>query len=310
MVGPVLRALDPRPDARIVDATLGLGGHAEALLRELGPAGRVIGIDRDSEMLALASERLAPFGERFRGVQARLGFLGDVLRGQGLDSVDGILMDLGVCSAHLDDPERGFSFRANAAHVPLDMRMDRSRGETAAGFLARVDEDELCEALRASDVPAPRRVARALCAGRPLRTVGDLLGALENVKLPHQTRKARQTRKAPRRHHPATLVFQALRMAVNEELAELESALDASIEWLAPHGRLAVLSYHSGEDRRTKAFLNAEAKGCICPPELPYCGCGREPRMRVLVRGERASAEEIEANPRARSARLRAGERL
>lgn len=299
MVGPVLRALDPRPDARILDATLGLGGHAEALLRELGPDGRVIGIDRDAEMLAYASARLAPFGARFRGVQARLSFLGDVLRGQGLDSVDGILMDLGVCSAHLDDTARGFSFRAEAALVPLDMRMDRSRGETAAAWLERIGEDELTDALRAGDVPAPRRVARALCERRPLRTVGELLAALEAAKLPRR-----------RHHHPATLVFQALRMAVNDELHELESALGASVEWLAPRGRLAVLSYHSGEDRRTKAFLNAEARGCICPPELPYCGCGRKPRMRIVVRGERASDAEIQANPRARSARLRAGERL
>ena len=298
MVGPVLRALDPRPDSHIVDATLGLGGHAEALLRELGPEGRVIGIDRDGEMLALAIERLAPFGERFRGVQARLSFLGDVLRGQGLESVDGILMDLGICSAHLDDPARGFSFRAEAADAPLDMRMDRSRGETAASWLGRVDQDELTEALRVGDVPAPRRVARALHARRPLRTVGDLLTALEGVKLPR------------RRHHPATLVFQALRIAVNDELHELESALDASVEWLAPRGRLAVLSYHSGEDRRTKEFLNSEARGCICPPELPYCGCGRVARMRIVVRGERSSQAEIAANPRARSARLRAGERL
>ena len=298
MVGPVLRALDPRPDAHIVDATLGLGGHAEALLRELGPEGRVTGIDRDSEMLALAAERLAPFGERFRGVQARFSFLGDVLRGQGLESVDGILMDLGICSAHLDDPARGFSFRAEASDVPLDMRMDRSRGETAAGWLGRVDQDELTEALRVGDVPAPRRVARALLALRPLRTVGDLLTALEGVKLPR------------RRHHPATLVFQALRMAVNDELHELESALGTSVEWLAPRGRLAVLSYHSGEDRRTKEFLNSEARGCICPPELPYCGCGRKARMRIVVRGEHASQAEVAANPRARSAHLRAGERL
>ncbi len=298
MVAPVLRALDPRPDAHIVDATLGLGGHAEALLRELGPEGHVTGIDRDGEMLALAIERLSPFGERFRGVQARLSFLGDVLRGQGLELVDGILMDLGICSAQLDDPARGFSFRAEAAEVPLDMRMDRSRGETAASWLERVDQDELTEALRVGDVPAPRRVARALHARRPLRTVGDLLTALEGVKLPR------------RRHHPATLVFQALRMAVNDELHELESALDASVEWLAPRGRLAVLSYHSGEDRRTKEFLNSEARGCICPPELPFCGCGRKPRMRIVVRGEHASRAEIAANPRARSARLRAGERL
>ena len=298
MVGPVLRALDPAPDARIVDATLGLGGHAEALLRRLGPDGRVIGIDRDAEMLARATERLRPFGERFRGVQARLSYMSDVVRGQGLDSVDGILMDLGVCSAQLDEAERGFSFREDAADAPLDMRMDRSRGETAAEWLARADEDELTEALRAGDVPAPRRVARALRARQPLRTVGDLLAALAEIPRPR------------RRHHPATLVFQAVRMTVNDERGELETALDASVELLAPRGRLAVLSYHSGEDRTTKEFLNREAKGCVCPPELPYCGCGRSPRMRIIVRAQRPSQEEIEANPRARSARLRAGERL
>ncbi len=298
MVGPVLRALDPAPNARIVDATLGLGGHAEALLRELGPEGRVIGIDRDAEMLARAKERLRPFGARFRGVQARFSYMSDVVRGQGLASVDGILMDLGVCSAHLDELERGFSFREEAADAPLDMRMDRSRGETAAAWLARADEGELTDALRAGDVPAPRRIARALRAGQPLRTVGDLLAALAEIPLPR------------RRHHPATLVFQAVRMTVNGERNELETALDVSVELLAPRGRLAVLSYHSGEDRTTKEFLNREAKGCICPPELPYCGCGRSPRMRIVVRGQRPSQQEIEANPRARSARLRAGERL
>ena len=298
MLDPVLRVLDPQPNARIVDATLGLGGHAEALLERLGPGGRVIGIDRDGELLSLASERLSRFGERFRGVQARISFVADVVRGQGLESVDGILMDLGVCSVHLDDPQRGFSFRAEAQDVPLDMRMDRSRGETAAAWLARADLDELTQALRDGDVPAPRRVARALHSRRPLRTVGDLLTALDSVALPR------------RRHHPATLVFQALRIAGNDEFHELETALDASVELLAPRGRLAVLSYHSGEDRRTKEFMKGEARGCVCPPELPYCGCGRVPRMRIVARGEKPSDDEIARNPRARSARLRGAERL
>lgn len=298
MVASVLEALDPRPDARLIDATTGLGGHSEALLERLGENGQVIGIDRDGEMLSRASERLARFGDRFRPVQARMSFMRDVMRGQGIDTVDGILLDLGVCSVHLDDPKRGFSFRREARDAALDMRMDRSRGETAAELLARVDENELEEILRDGDVPAPRRIARALASQRPIRTAGDLHAALDGTGLPR------------RKHHPATLVFQALRIAVNDEYRELETALDASLELLAPKGRLAVLSYHSGEDRRTKEFLRRESTGCICPPGLPYCSCGHEARMRIVARGQQASEAEIRANPRARSARLRAGERL
>jgi 16S rRNA (cytosine1402-N4)-methyltransferase len=281
-----------------VDATLGLGGHAEALLEATSPDGQLIGIDRDSHMLALARERLARFGSRLRAVQARFSAVADVVRGAGADPVDGILLDLGLCSAQIDDPERGFSFREEARSALLDMRMDPTRGESAAQLLARADEDELIQVLGEGDVPAPRRVARALVAGRPIPTVGALLDALEGVRLPR------------RRHNPATLVFQALRVAVNQELSELETALESSVELLAPGGRLVVLSYHSGEDRRVKQFFAREQRGCICPPDLPRCGCGREPRLHSLVRGQQASAEEIEHNPRARSARLRAGERL
>lgn len=297
MLEPVLRVLAPRPGARIVDGTVGLGGHAEAILEHLGAEGELIGIDRDAELLAQAERRLARFGRTARLVHARLSHLREVLEGTGSGQVEGILLDLGVCSAHLDDPARGFSFREGYGG-PLDMRLDRSRGETAAELLERLDEPELIRVLREGDVPAPRRMARAIRVRLPIRTAEELAAAVADARAPR------------RRHHPATLVFQALRMAVNEELQELESALDASLDLLAPGGRLAILSYHSGEDRRVKNRLAAEARGCICPPDLPRCGCGRAPRLKLVDRAERPSEDEIRANPRARSARLRGAERL
>ena len=297
MVAEVLELLEPAPGARIVDATTGHGGHAEAILERLGEDGVLVGLDRDPEMLAVAEARLARFGARARLFHARFSFLRDVVAAAGVAPVDGVLFDLGVCSAHLDKLERGMSFRAGDAPVALDMRMDRSSGETAAELLARVDEAELAQLLDDGGVPGARRVARALCARRPISTVQELVAAVEAVPLPR------------RRHHPATLVFQALRMAVNDELAELDAGLESAVQALRTGGRLAVLSYHSGEDRRVKAFLAREAKGCICPPDLPVCGCGRTPRVRVSARGRKASPAELRRNPRARSARLRGGVR-
>jgi 16S rRNA (cytosine1402-N4)-methyltransferase len=296
MLEGVLHALAPRPGGRFVDATLGLGGHAEAVLAAISPAGRLVGIDRDREMLGRAEARLRPAGDAFTAVRARLSYLGDVVRGLELEPVDGVLLDLGICSAQLDDPERGLSFRH--ADAPLDMRLDRGHGETVSDLLARVDRDELREILRAGGVTAAGRTAEALLARRPLRTVGELRDALGGVRTPQ------------RKHHPATLVFQALRMAVNDETRELETALESALEVLAPGGRLAVLSYHSGEDRRVKEFLAREARGCICPSSLPRCGCGRRPRVRIVERGLAPDAAEVRRNPRARSARLRVGERL
>ena len=297
MVESALRLLAPRPGARIVDATVGAGGHAEAILHRLGSDGNLIGMDRDPEMLALAETRLRPCPGSFRLVHARLSSLRQVVDDSGLEPVDGVLLDLGLCSAQLDDRERGFSFRPGSEPSPLDMRMDRRQGRSAAELLEQLDDEALAEVLRAGGVPYARRVTRALRAHMPIRTTRELVDALADTPLPR------------RRHHPATLVFQALRMATNEEAQELESGLDASVEVLAPRGRLAVLSYHSGEDRRVKQFLTREERGCVCPPRLPRCACGRSPRLRVLVRGERPSPEEIRDNPRARSARLRGAER-
>lgn len=297
MVDEVLELLSLREDSRIVDATTGHGGHAEQILERLGPNGLLVGLDRDPEMLEVAEKRLRRFGARVRLFHARFSFLREVAAAAGAVPVDGVLLDLGVCSAHLDRIERGMSFRAGDAPVPLDMRMDRSSGETAAELLARIGTEELAQLLRDGGVPAAGRVARALDARRPIRTVQELVAALEGVRLPE------------RRHHPATLVFQALRMAVNDELAELDAGLESALEVLAQGGRLAVLSYHSGEDRRVKQFMAREAKGCICPPDLPVCGCGQVPRLRIVARGAKPSPGEIRRNPRARSARLRGGVR-
>lgn len=297
MVDEVLELLSLREDSRIVDATTGHGGHAEQILERLGPNGLLVGLDRDPEMLEVAEKRLRRFGSRARLFHARFSFLREVTAAAGALPVDGVLLDLGVCSTHLDRIERGMSFRVGDAPVPLDMRMDRSSGETAAELLARIGTDELAQLLRDGGVPAAGRVARALEARRPIRTVQELVAALDGVRLPE------------RRHHPATLVFQALRMAVNDELAELDAGLESALEVLAQGGRLAVLSYHSGEDRRVKHFMAREAKGCICPPDLPVCGCGQAPRLRIVARGTKPSPGEIRRNPRARSARLRGGVR-
>ena len=297
MLAEVLRHLALKEGARVVDATLGIGGHAEAILRRIGAEGRLVGIDRDADMLTHARGRLAPWRERIELCCATHSELGRVARDCGLERADAILLDLGVCSAQLDDPERGLGFRSASERAPLDMRLDRRRAGTAADLLAKLDENGLVELLRAGDVPAPRRVARALRAAEPIETTGGLLAALESVRLPR------------RHHHPATLVFQALRMAVNDEAHQLESALEAAVELLAPGGRLVVLSYHSGDDRRVKHFLRREERGCICPPRLPECACGRTPRLGIVARGEVASEREVRLNPRARSARLRGAER-
>jgi 16S rRNA (cytosine1402-N4)-methyltransferase len=290
----VLALLAPRPGGRYIDATVGAGGHAAALAERIGPDGVLIGVDRDPGMLRRASERLGAYRDRARLVHARFAFLREVAEGCGLSAVDGILLDLGVASVHLDAPERGFSFRGDG---PLDMRLDPTTGETAAQLLERLDVEELAEVLRRGGAPAPRTLARALARSAPIRTTAQLVEAVRPLRLPH------------RQHHPATLVFQALRMAVNDELAELQAGLEAALELLVPGGRLAVLSYHSGEDRRVKDFLAAEARGCICPPDLPVCGCGRRPRLKLLARGDGPLPAEQQRNPRARSARLRGAER-
>lgn len=300
-----MNLLGAEPGRRFVDGTLGYAGHAEALLRETAPDGQLIGLDRDADALAAAAERLAPFGERTVLLQASFRELRDLLKARGITQVDGVLLDLGVSSVQLDRAERGFRFaEATADETPLDMRMDATRGETAADLLARASEETLTDWFRRyGELPGAARLARTIVRTRretPPRTAADLI---------RLTREARIGR--GRRHHPATLVFQALRIAVNDELGALEEGLAAASSVLAPGGRLCVIAYHSLEDRLVKHYMRDAERGCVCPPKDPICTCGRKPTLRRLTRRPlRPSEDEIARNPRARSARLRAAERL
>ncbi len=300
-----LEYLDLRPDSVIVDGTVGGGGHAAAILERTGPNGLLIALDRDPAALEAAAGRLAAFGERVRFVRASFRALRDVLDGLDVERVDGVLLDLGVSSPQLDQRERGFAFAAkDAEQTPLDMRMDPDAETTAEDLLATLPVDELERCFsRYGELPGSRRLARRIVSRResePLRTAADLLRVIDEAGIGRG-----------RRHHPGTLVFQALRIAVNEELAALEEGLEAAIEALRPGRRVVVLAYHSLEDRIVKHRLRAAEKGCTCPPGLPVCVCGGVSRVRVLTRRPlRPRDEEIRSNPRSRSARLRAAERL
>jgi 16S rRNA (cytosine1402-N4)-methyltransferase len=305
LVAQCLELLDAAPGRLVVDATLGDGGHAEAILERSAPDGRLIGLDRDPEALRIAGARLGRFGARVTLEHASFRELGAVLARLAVRSVDGVLLDLGVSSRQLDTPARGFRFgEASAAETPLDMRMDPTSGPTAAELLARTSEPELERWLREyGELPGAKRLAHTLAARRrsqPLRTSADLLAAIAEARVG-----------GGRRHHPATLVFQALRIAVNDELGALADGLEAAIAALAPGGRLCVIAYHSLEDRLVKRTLEREERGCICPPRSPVCRCGRRPRLeRLSRRAIQAGDDEVAANPRARSARLRAARRL
>ncbi|HTT58488.1 MAG TPA: 16S rRNA (cytosine(1402)-N(4))-methyltransferase RsmH [Acidimicrobiales bacterium] len=284
------------PDGVVIDATLGGAGHALAIL-ESAPQLRVLGIDRDPDARAEATSRLAPFGERALVVEATFADLDDVLEDEsaflGDDKVVGVLMDLGVSSHQLDDSRRGFSFRVDA---PLDMRMDPSTGESAADYVSRVDAHDLARLLRQhGEGRFAGAIAKSIVERQP-RTTLELSDAVERA-VPMAAR---------RRGHVATRVFQALRVAVNGEEDQLERGLRTALDALSIGGVLAVISYHSGEDRVVKAFLaDQQSGGCTCPPGLP-CVCGAVPRVQVYKNSAQlASAAEIGRNPRARSARLR-----
>jgi 16S rRNA (cytosine1402-N4)-methyltransferase len=293
------------PGATVVDGTVGTGGHAEALLSRSAPDGRLIGLDRDAEALAVARERLAPFGARAMLVHASFRDLLRVLAERGVARVDAVLLDLGMSSLQLDASGRGFRFaEASAQEAPLDMRMDPSAGPSAADLLRDADEATLARWFAEyGELPGARRLARAVVSERrtrPLRSAADLLRVVRAAGIGRG-----------RRHHPATLVFQALRIAVNDELGALDAVLDQAPAALRPGGRLLVIAYHSLEDRAVKRRIAALERGCICPPELPVCVCGRRPQLRrVTRRAVRPGETEVRANPRARSARLRVAERL
>ncbi|MDR0967171.1 MAG: 16S rRNA (cytosine(1402)-N(4))-methyltransferase RsmH [Myxococcales bacterium] len=286
-----------RPGLTMLDGTLGGGGHAQALLES---GARVIGLDRDPRALAAASARLAAFGDRFQAVPARFSLAREVLDALGVARVDGLLLDLGVSSPQFDEASRGFSF---AQDGPLDMRMG-AEGESAAQLIARLSEAELADVIfELGEEPHSRRIARAIKRVEPLPTTTHALARLVSDAIPRAA--------WPKKIHPATRTFQALRIAVNHELEELDAILDALPALLAPEGRAAIISFHSLEDRKVKARFRDLERRCACPPGMPVCGCGRQPEFRALTRRAiTASDAELDANPRARSAHLRAIERL
>ena len=305
LVDEVIEMLAPVPGSLHIDATLGGGGHTEQILEAANPDGRLLGLDADPAAIARVVTRLGPrYGDRLVLRQANFREIGTVAPSAGFSAVDGCLFDLGLSSFQLADRERGFGFRAGG---PLDMRFDSSRGVPAAELLASLDATELTALFRRyGEEPKAPRIARAIVDARrvaPIATAEELAALIERT-LPPNPRLRRRT-------HPATRVFQALRIAVNEELEALEAGLASALDLLRPGGRLVVLSYHSLEDRIVKRFFQAERRGCVCPPELPVCVCGRNPRLRLVTSPSLTpTAAEIAANPRARSARLRAAERL
>jgi len=299
----VLDYLKPRPGGVYLDGTLGGGGHASLVLDACSPDGQLIGLDQDCDALAAATASLAGFGERAVLRHANFSQMESQLDQLGIEAVDGILLDLGVSSYQLDQASRGFSFREEG---PLDMRMNASAGQTAADVLAETERDELRRIFREyGEERFAGRIASAIVRNRELQplTTTTQLAELVSGAVPGG--------RAPQRIHPATRVFQALRIYVNEELASLQTGLEAGFNRLKPGGRMVVISFHSLEDRMVKRAFRASATGCVCPPRLPVCSCGRKPLAKVLTRkAVRATEEEISQNPRSRSAVLRALEKL
>jgi len=293
--------LRPEPGKRYLDGTVGGGGHTEEILIRSSPQGQVLGLDRDDEAITAARQRLQRFGARLITRQASFAEAQNILAEIGWSGVDGVVLDLGISSHQIDTPERGFSFRAE---TPLDMRMDRRQSLNAQVILNTFSADELEQIFRDyGEEPNARRIARAIVDQRrrePIHMTGELVKMIEGVK-----------RGRRRDHHPATQVFQALRIAVNRELQHLEKFMERGFEILLPKGRMAVIAFHSLEDRIVKRAFRKWSRSCLCPPRALRCQCGWSQKARLLTKKPVApSASEIENNPRARSAKLRAVERV
>ena len=295
-------ALSIRPDGIYLDGTLGGAGHSLEICRHL-TTGRLIGVDRDEVALRAAAERLKPFADRVTTVHSNFCEINTILDGLGLDGVDGMLFDLGVSSPQLDDASRGFSYMADA---PLDMRMDRGEALTASTVVNEWPQEELRRILYeyGEERYAPQ-IAAAIVRRRqqrPIETTLELVDVIRSAMPPQALRE---------KQHPAKRSFQAIRIAVNDELASVSRLMHDAIDRLNPGGRLAVITFHSLEDRIVKNAMQAAAKGCTCPPEFPVCICGKKPKVRVLTRKPIVSgAQELAENPRARSAKLRVAEKL
>jgi 16S rRNA (cytosine1402-N4)-methyltransferase len=298
----IINALRPQSQGRYVDATVGAGGHAWGILEASTPGGRLLGLDLDPNALALAEQRLAEYGDRVTLIQASYTTLLENLQELGWGNVQGIVIDLGVSSMQLDTPERGFSFQTEG---PLDMRFDPTQPLTADDVVNGWSERDLADLIwRYGDEQQSRKIARAILQARPLHTTRALAEVIARTS-------HRSERRSGPHIHPATRTFQALRIAVNGELQSLEAVLPQAITALAPGGRLAVIAFHSLEDRIVKQFFRRESRDCICPPEQPVCTCGHKATIIEVNRHPiEAGAEETETNPRARSARLRVAEKV
>ncbi len=297
MLNEVLEALDVRPGGRYVDCTLGGAGHAEAILERAQPGGTLLGIDADAAAIERAETRLSRFEGSTKFAHGNFRDVGDVCRQLEFAPVNGVLMDLGLSSYQLAEGD-GFSFRSD---TPLDMRFG-GEGITAEEIVNSSSEAELADLIfQFGEDPASRRIARRIVASRPLRTTAELAKAVEQAV----------GRRASVNTHPATRTFQALRIAVNQELASLAAALPQAYGLLGFGARLAVLSYHSLEDRIVKEYIRRESRDCICPPGLPECRCEHKATLRPVTKGAlKPTLSEVAANPRARSAKLRAAERI
>ena len=303
MPDEVLRYLAPRPGGMYVDGTLGGAGHARQILEASSPDGILVGFDRDPAALKVATERLAEFGGRVRLVNRNFAELAGSLAEMGITGIDGLLLDLGVSSHQLDTAERGFSFQQDA---PLDMRMDTTAGETAADLVNGLPERELERIIREyGEERWARRIAKFIVTARaaaPIETTLQLVDVIKGA--------------VPRgawdeRLHPATRTFQGLRIAVNEELSSLEKGLAGAVRLLKKGGRAVVISFHSLEDRIVKTSFRAFAHGCTCPKSIPRCVCGKVPQLKVITgKPIMAGDAEVTMNPRSRSARLRAAEKI
>ena len=291
-----IELLQPRPGSVAIDCTFGAGGHSRALLEAVSPGGRLLAIDRDPAAVAKGKLELPEAVV----VQGDFGDLGRLAPANGIERADAILFDLGLSSVQLDDAERGFSFSREG---PLDMRLDTTAPVTAERLVNQLPRAELAQLIRRlGEERWAARIAEFIVRRRPLRTTRDLAAAVE-AAIPRAA--------WPRDIHPATRTFQAVRMAVNDELGSLERGLKSAIQILTPGGRMATICFHSLEDRLVKSYYNVESKDCLCPPKQPVCTCAHRATLRILTRHPvRASEEEVRRNPRSRSAKLRAAERI
>jgi 16S rRNA (cytosine1402-N4)-methyltransferase len=293
----VLEHLQPRPGGRYLDGTVGAGGHTIGILQASAPDGQVLALDRDPAAIAFARQRLSMYDERVTFVNGSYTEMATISEAHSFEHFDGILLDLGLSSRQLADSQRGFSFLREG---PLDMRFNATQGATAADLINNLSEAELADIFwRYGEERRSRQWAKVIVANRPITTTTQLADLI-----------AAQVKRRGR-IHPATQIFQALRIAVNDELEAVERGVKVAIELLSANGRLAVISFHSLEDRFVKQFFRQLSRDCICPPEQPICTCNRQPVLRLITRKAiQAGAEEIADNPRSRSARLRVVEKV